>query len=202
MLAPAIERLLPAVFRAGVRPGSPLAAVLAVMEALHEPAERELASLDRVFDPRRAPDTFVPLLARWLDLDRLLEERPGGGRGRLTDSIELGRLRELTAAAAYLSRWRGTARGLKLFLETATGTPGFAIDEQVPLAPATEGQGLPRPFHLKVLVPEAAAPLLPLIKRIVELEKPAYVTFETEVGPPSPKPGRRRSGSPQPSPGG
>lgn len=201
MRAEAIERLLPAVFRAGAQPASPLAAVLAAMEALHQPAESRLAGLDLIFDPRRTPDAFVPLLARWLDLDRLLEERPGmahpgSGRpprdrsGRLTDTIEIGRLRELTAAAAYLSRWRGTAKGLKLFLETATGVQGFGIDEQV------LGQnGRPRPFHLKVLVPAAAAPQLPLVRRIVELEKPAYETFETEIALSPPKQARRRNGS-------
>ena len=63
------------------------------------------------------------------------------------------------------------------FLETATGVRGFAIDEQVP----GEG-GLPRPFHLRVHAPRETEPFRVLIERIVEVEKPAYVTYELVFG--------------------
>lgn len=170
-----IEPLLPAVFRRTLRPGSPLDALLAVMSGLHAPAEEVLAALDAAFDPRRAEDAMVPFLARWVDLERLLDDGSGRDtRGSLPTG--LGRLRELVAAAARLSQWRGTARGLILFLETATGVPGFAVDELVP-GPG----GLPRPFHIRVRVPAGAAPWRALIERIVAMEKPAYVTSELEI---------------------
>ena len=41
-----IERLLPWIFRRTVAPGSPLAAILEVMEVLHAPVEGVLAGLD------------------------------------------------------------------------------------------------------------------------------------------------------------
>jgi hypothetical protein len=85
----------------------------------------------------------------------------------------LGRLRELIAQAAFLSQWRGTSRGLLRFLEAATGVQGFAIDEQVP-----GPDGLPRPFHLRVRAPQTTKPYSVLIERIIEIEKPAYVTYE------------------------
>lgn len=159
---------------------SPLAAVLAVMEGLHAPCEAVLADLDRYFDPRRAPDDFVPFLARWLDLDRYMPQRAHPGAEPLPAGT--GRLRELVAEAAELSRWRGTTRGLVRFLEVATGVPGFTVDEAVP-----GGDGRRRPFHVRIQVPAAAAPQQRLVRRIVEGEKPAYVTWEMAIAAPDPE---------------
>jgi hypothetical protein len=127
----------------------------------------------------------VPLLARWLYLDRLLEERggPGGGPGTSATwdtlmTAGLGRLRELVAAAAYLAKWRGTAAGLRRFLEIATGESGFVIDERVPGV-----GGRPVPFHIRVVAPASTGPHRGLIARIIETEKPAYVTYELAFEP-------------------
>jgi phage tail-like protein len=174
----AIDRLLPLVYQRTIARGTPLDALLAVMEVLHEPSEAALRGLDAILDPRRAPDVFVPYLARWVDLDPLFgpaldelsvehQEQP--------ISTGLGRLRELVATAAELSRWRGTAKGLLLFLETATGVHGFEIDERVP-GPG----GQPRPYHIRVRAPAATADHRVLIERIIELEKPVHVTSELE----------------------
>lgn len=169
-----IERLLPDIFRRTSRAGNPLHAVLEVMEALQAPSEEALRDLDTYFEPRRAPDAFVPYLAGWVDLERLLAEGPSRPDAPPpTFPTGLGRLRELVAQAAYLSQWRGTPRGLLRFLETATGVQGFAIDEQVP----GEG-GLPRPFHLRVRAPRETEPYRVLLERIIEVEKPAYVTYD------------------------
>jgi hypothetical protein len=84
-------------------------------------------------------------------------------------------LRELVAAAAYLSKWRGTSKGLHHFLETATGASGFTIDEHV-----RDKDGRERPYHIKVLAPAETAPYESLLRRIIALEKPAYVTYELE----------------------
>lgn len=173
-----LEGLLPDVFRRTARPGSVLAALLDVMEAYHAPSEEILATLDSFFDPYRTPDDFVPYLAGWVDLLRFLDDVP---EGSYTDGITFaggtGRLRELIAAAAYLTRWRGTARGLVLFLETATGVPGFVIEEDVP-----GPDGRPLPFHLRVVAPAVAQAAAILIRQIVQMEKPAYVTFELVFG--------------------
>jgi hypothetical protein len=84
----------------------------------------------------------------------------------------IGRLRELVASAAYLSRWRGTAKGLQRFLRTATGENDFEIKENV---------DRPKLFHLVVIAPGPIRPHQGLIKRIVESEKPAYVTYELVI---------------------
>lgn len=165
-----IEQLLPEVFQRTIRPGNPLTAILEVMEVLHAPSEDVLANLEGFFDPYRTPERFVPYLACWVDLERFLV-RSATGEAYLPSG--LGRLRELIAAAAYLSQWRGTAKGLLVFLETATGIEGFAIGEKVLRADVP-----PRPFHVRIWAPAEALPYRDLIERIVEMEKPAYTTYD------------------------
>jgi len=176
-----IENLLPTIFRRAATEGNGvMGALLDAMEALHARAEDVLKNLDAFFDPRRAPDDFVPFLAFWVDLDRFFDES-FKGRGKLGQahepiSVGVGRLRELIHRAAYLSKWRGTEIGLEMFLETATGLPGFDVVQEV-----AGDDGQPRPFHIRVRVPEAARDHEALIARIVAAEKPAHVTYEIEV---------------------
>ncbi len=168
-----IERLLPSIFQRTLHEGGPLDGLLGVMEQLHAPAEGVLAGLDATFDPRRTRDEFVPFLARWVDLDRIFEpESDNAASTRPPISTGLGRLRELTAAAAWLSKWRGTARGMHRFLQTATGEAGFEIREN------KDSAGRPRRFHLVVTAPAALKTHRTLIERIIQSEKPAYVTAE------------------------
>jgi phage tail-like protein len=161
-----IEQLLPGIFQRTIQQGTPLFALLEVMEALPAIDEAALDQLDAFFDPYRAPDAFVPFLAGWVNLERLLLEVPEEFTATaLPLPSGMGRLRELVAAATFLAQWRGTAKGLLRFLETATGIQGFTIVE-------------PRPFHMRILIPQAAEPYRVMIERIIELEKPAYVTYE------------------------
>jgi phage tail-like protein len=177
-----IARLLPGVFQTAlhpvaagvVEPDRRLGAMLGVMETLHGPVETVLRDLDRYLDPRLAEPTFVPYLAGWVDLDWLLVADPSETVATTpTLASGLGTLRELVAAAAELARWRGTARGLLRFLDTATGVPGFAIEENV-----TGDDRRPAPFHLRIVAPVAASVYRPLIERVIVAEKPAYATYE------------------------
>jgi phage tail-like protein len=172
----AIERLLPEVFQRAVEPSSPLAAVLEVMESQHEPAEDALRHLPDVFDPRRTDERFLTMLAQWVDIARLNPQRGGevdlDWRPRAWP-IPTGRLRELIANAVQLSQQRGTASGLIRFLEIATGAEPYVLEERVP-----GEDGMPIPYHVRLIAPRAAQPLRELIERIVEQEKPAYVTWE------------------------
>lgn len=169
-----IERLLPNVFRRGVTPGSPLSAILEVMEGLHAPVEEVISRMDRYFSPYQTPDAFVPLLAQWVDLERFfLAETPEGVALRVPQ--EVGQLRELVAVAAQLSQWRGTRKGMELFLETGTGIAGFEIDEEV-----RDGEGSVRSFHIRVRVPADARRYRALIEKIVEQERPAHLTYEVQ----------------------
>ena len=172
-----IASLLPGVFQRTAQPKSVLAALLAIMEALHTPSEAVLRDLDGFFDPYRTADHFVAFLSGWVDLERLLVESPEERALTAVSPLPtgLGRLRELIAAAAYLAQWRGTRKGLQRFLETAIGIAGFEIHENV-----TEG-GLPQPFHIVVRAPPGSAPYRVTIEKIIEQEKPAYVTYDLVI---------------------
>jgi phage tail-like protein len=152
-----IETLLPAVFQAAVPGSGPLAALLEVMEQLHERSEADFATLERFFDPMAAPAEFVPFLGRMVHLD--LEVTTG-----------LDRLRALVARAAWLAHWRGTQRGLIEFLQTATGVDGFKVDE-----PSGNGE---KPFHILVTAPASLRDHEDMLERIIRQEKPAFVTHE------------------------
>jgi phage tail-like protein len=172
-----IEQLLPGVFQRTVFRGTPVFALLEVMEALHSSAEGALLGLDAFFDPYRTPDRFVPMLASWVDLDRLLPEGVGASSSEAASFASgLGRLRELVLNASYLSQWRGTSAGLHRFLETATGVAGFTIDESV-----VDDEGRPKPFHMHVRVPPEAHQYRQLIHLIIDMEKPAYVTYDVHL---------------------
>jgi phage tail-like protein len=171
MLTPQIELLLPEVLRRTCVPGTPMAALLAVMEAHHDPAEAILANLAEFFDPLQTPDRFVPMLARWVDLDRLNSD---GG-------IEVGRMRLLVSMAAVIARRRGTRAGLLQVLQIATGVAGIEVDEAVP-----DEDGAPRPFHIRVLLPAGADSMITVVETIVEQEKPAHITAEVAVAASAP----------------
>ena len=172
MRAVEIEPLLPEIFRRTLRDGGPTAALLNVMEELHGPADELLGRLDSFFDAYRTDDDFVPFLAWWVDLGRYLVEAPDRRSRHLPFPSGTGRLRELVRAASYLSQWRGTAKGLITFLETATGITGYVVVEN------EDAAGEPRPFHILVRAPAEAERYRVLIDRIIELEKPAYVTHQ------------------------
>jgi phage tail-like protein len=155
----AIERLLPAVYQQAATPGSPLVALLSVMEALHAPSEATLAHVDDLAAPYRAPDSLVPFLVRWVALDHVAPSRSG------EPSIPLYRLRDLAARGAVLAQGRGTAGGLCALLATVTGVPGFTVEEPPD-----------QPFHITVTVPSAAADQIDLVRRVVAAEKPAATT--------------------------
>lgn len=167
----AIERLLPAMYQRAATPGGVLAALLDVMETMHAPSEAVLASVEDLFAPYRTPDVLVPFLIRWVALDHIVPyPQPDPGS---VPAIPVGRLRDLVARSASIAQWRGTATGLCDILQTATGTPGFVVEE-----PADQ------PFHLVVRVPAGAAHHLDLIRRIVAAEKPAATTCAVLVPTP------------------
>ena len=156
--------LLPEVIRRGARPGSPLGALLDVMEAMHAPAETALRGLPSILDPQTTPDDFVPFLATWVGLDDVV---PDG----VEFEAGVGRLRQLVATSAARARRRGTLDGLRETLLIATGRSDITVDDA-----RRSPSGRVLPFHVDVVVPAAAAGLLDLVQRLVEHEKPAFVT--------------------------
>jgi phage tail-like protein len=173
-----LELLLPGVFQRTIGGSNPLVVFLELMEQLHAPSEWILEHLDEFFDPRRTTEPFVPYLAGWVDLAWLLldpSDDPYSTRVTLFPTGP-GFLRELVAFAAFHSMWRGTSLGLLHFLEAATGLSGFRIDEQV-----RDVEGRPLPYHIRVHAPKDAEPYRELIDLIVTHEKPAYVTYDSDL---------------------
>jgi len=165
-----IARLLPGVFQRTLPPdlheaADPLAALLTLMAAMQQPAEEAITDLAQYFDAHGAPEAWIYYLASWLDLEPLFRESPLSTEVHFAGG--LGRLRELIHAAIPLANQRGTYRGLQHFLQIATGLEEYHIRED-----------RTTPFHILVYYPPEATDLLPLIRRIVQLEKPAYVTYE------------------------
>lgn len=170
-----IKRLLPEVFQRTDQPGSALYAILETMEALTEPAEDILQQVPDYFNPYLSPEKFLPFLASWVDLDRFFPslQQPTIEQCSVPKQ-NYGNLRELILAAPKLSKLRGTSAGLKLFLETATGQTGFEIKEN------SEINGEKQAFHIEIIAQKKAKKHSSLIKRIIEQEKPAYVTYQLE----------------------
>lgn len=162
-----IVSLLPRVVQRSVVAGEPLDALLGAMAGLQEPTEQLAREVQQLARPWQAPEAMLPYLARWLDVDGVLGL---GGDGSYTLTGGSGQLRALLGSAAEIAQWRGTARGLALFLRSATGIDGFAIEETV-----LDDHGRPRPFVIRVIVPPAAADQRSVIDRVVALAKPAYV---------------------------
>jgi len=182
-----IAALLPEVYRRSLAPDTPLMIVLTVMERFLTPVEQAIAALPGALDADTAPPGFVPLLAAWMDLERLTPaDRLFGARGQAALAgwpAGIDQLRTLVRAAPELSRWRGTAQGLTRFLETATGQVGFLVQDRLPGT---------RPFHIRVTAPAAALSCRALIERIVAEEAPAACTTEIRflaAGQPSGAPG-------------
>jgi len=156
--------LLPEVIRRGAGPGTPLSALLDVMESMHEPAEAALLGLPAMLDPQSTRDDFVPFLASWVGLDDVI---PDGAEFEAGS----GRLRQLVATSAARARRRGTLDGLRETLAIATGRIDITVDDTV-----VGSDGGVQPFHVDVVVPADAVGLLDLVKCLVEHEKPAFVT--------------------------
>lgn len=177
MRADRAAMLLPEVIRRGAGPGTPLGALLDVMESMHEPAEAALLGLPAMLDPQRTRDDFVPFLASWVGLDDVI---PDGAEFEAGS----GRLRQLVATSAVRARRRGTLDGLRETLTIATGRNDLSVDDTV-VGP----DGGVLPFHVNIVVPADAVGLLDLVNRLVEHEKPAFVTATVILAPtPAPVP--------------
>ena len=152
-----ILRFLPEVVRRTAEAEDPLETLLVVMSAMQTPSEHVLDALDAAFDPMRADDPLVSMLARWVGIPA-------------TDGATTSASRSLVAQAAQLARYRGTTWALVRYLELATGVSGYEVAE-----PSEQ------PFHLVVMVPAAARAQEDRIRGIVEAEKPAYATYTLEI---------------------
>lgn len=174
-----VAALLPEVMRREVAAGGGAGALVDAMAMLASSVATSRDRIGAAIDPYACPDRFVPLLVRWVQLDRIFDREhalsPDPREHRT--SCDLARARELVAEAAACAQLRGTARGLRRMLTLATGCRAIEIDEHVP-----GDDGRPLPFHLRVTLPAEQRRHRGLVERIVRSEKPAYTTHEIRFG--------------------
>lgn len=167
---------------------------LKVFEQTFEPTVHTLDTLWAYLDPLTAPSSLLPFLAHWV--------------GWAFDApIHPQRQRILIRHALQIYRWRGTRRGLRFYLHLATGLPldehlltesakhigihetfsqGFVLGAARLTQDATLGGS--QPYHFSVcLRPEADYPIdEPIVRRIIEQEKPAFCTYDLVIDRPAP----------------
>ncbi|MFN9061163.1 MAG: phage tail protein, partial [Pseudanabaena sp.] len=139
-------------------------------------------------DPMLAPETMLPFLSHWVGWDT-------------GTTLGVERQRYLIKQAMQIYRWRGTRRGLRFYIHLFTGLPldehkpevekhisifeiigrGFVIGEAILGSNASTGGG--RPFHFVVRIRNDLQNSLdlPLIRRIIEREKPVFCTYDLEI---------------------
>ncbi|BAY40188.1 phage tail protein [Nostoc sp. NIES-2111] len=157
-----------------------------IFEQAYQPAIDSFNVMWANLDPLTAPKALLPFLAHWV--------------GWQIDSVwDLHQQRRLIRRAVELYRWRGTRKGLRLYLHLYTGLP---LDEDIanetekhisitePFGPSfvlgtaqlgsavlAGGQAYNfrvclRPHHPHINLNEQ------LIRRIIDQEKPAFCTYE------------------------
>ncbi len=159
-----------------------------IFETAYQPAIDGFNTMWANIDPLTAPQAILPFLAHWVAWD-------------FDPTWDTHQQRRLIRRAIELYRWRGTRKGLRLYLHLYTGLP---LDENIPnendkhisitepfgdsfiLGEAELGSAIlagGRPFHFVVhLHPEQPDSINEnLIRRIIEQEKPAFCSYELVI---------------------
>ncbi|MBD1897107.1 phage tail protein [Coleofasciculus sp. FACHB-129] len=162
---------------------------LKIFEETFEPTVQSMDLLWAYLDPLTAPTTMLPFLAHWVAWP-------------MDPRWSLNRQRYLIRQAVELYRWRGTRRGLRLYLHLYTDLP---LDEHLPEEADKHisieeifGQGFllgetrlgedsmlggGRPYHFIVhLRPERPGQVDEgLVRHIIDQEKPAFCTYDLDI---------------------
>jgi len=162
---------------------------LQIFEATLEPDVQILSNLWAYLDPLTSPTGMLEFLAHWVGW-------------QIQPYLSLEQQRNLIRNAIEIYRWRGTCRGLRLYLHLATDLPlddyvmnedekhigiyeffnsGFVLGETRLGYDAILG-GV-RPFHFTIrLRPEPDHPIQEaLVRTIIEQEKPAFCSYELMI---------------------
>lgn len=156
-----------------------------IFEQAYQPAIDSFNVMWANLDSLTAPQAFLPFLAHWV--------------GWKFDSVqEIPQQRRLIRRAIELYRWRGTRKGLRLYLHLYTG---LDLDEDIPneddkqisitepsgnsftlneaeIGNAVLGGGQAYHFVVKLRSQQPNTIHEGLIRRIIEQEKPAFCTYE------------------------
>lgn len=137
---------------------------LRIPEEIVAPVEEVLAEIDRYFDPRMAPPSFLPWLATWIDL-------------ALDENWPEQRRRQLIHEGTELYRWRGTRRGMITYLRIYAGVEPEIVEHR------TAAEGGPYAFSVILRVADVNQVDEARIRAIIEAEKPAHTTYRLRIEP-------------------
>jgi phage tail-like protein len=161
---------------------------LSIFEKAFEPSVQMLEMLWTYMDPLTAPQSLLPFLAHWVawPIDPRWDEL---------------QQRKLIRQAVEIYRWRGTRRGLRLFLHLYTGLPldeelsetqkhisieevfteGFVLNASMVGLDTILGGGKPFHFVVRLRSPHPETLDKIMLQQIIEREKPAFCTYELYV---------------------
>lgn len=179
------QKFLPAIYSQGDFIGR----FLKIFEETFEPTVQAMDVLWAYLDPLTAPESLLPFLAYWVAWP--MDRRWNVNQQRL-----------LIRQALELYRWRGTKRGLRLYLHLYTDLP---LDDDIPeesnkhiciqevsskgfvLSQTRLGQesiiGGGRVFHFVVTLRSSPGCFIDeeLVRNIIEREKPAFCTYQLYI---------------------
>ncbi|HEY90941.1 MAG TPA: hypothetical protein G4O07_03820 [Dehalococcoidia bacterium] len=150
---------------------------LKIFESILTPVEQTIGQIPLYFDPKLAPEEFLPWLAFWLDL--VLDQEWPAAKRRL-----------LIRRATELYQWRGTRRGLETYLEIYAGVRpvitehygGISLGEESRLGMNTiMGDGRAHCFTVTLNIKDSPAVNEEKVRAIIEAEKPAHTVYELQI---------------------
>jgi phage tail-like protein len=166
---------------------------ISIFEKTFEPTVQMLENMWAYLNPLTAPESLIPFLAAWVAWP-------------MNSQWDLAQQRQLIQNAVEVYRWRGTRRGLRLYLHLYTELP---LDEHLPESEKhisieevfTEGfilnsasmgidtmLGGSHPFHFLVRLRSESPNKIDIeqVQALIEREKPAFCTFELYIDPINP----------------
>ncbi len=131
----------------------------------HEGLEETIADLSTYFDPRKAPDEFLPWLANWTAFT-------------LRSDLQPDRQREFIANILQFYRWRGTKENLRNLLSIFTiGLPTVTEGTN-----SETGEQAPHYFEVTITLDRAPQAVidrqLQIARALIDLEKPAHTSYQ------------------------
>ena len=159
-----------------------------IFEEAYQPVIDSFSIMWANLDPLTSPRKLLPFLAQWV--------------GWQVDSVwDLPQQRRLIRRAVELYKWRGTRKGLRLYLHLYTGLPldenltnesdkhisitepfghSFILND-AELGNAVLGGGKAYHFVVRLRSQQGQNIHEELIRRIIEQEKPAFCTYELYI---------------------
>ncbi len=143
------------------------------IEATLDPIVAILDSLPAYFDPEHAPSDVLELLAGWMGI-------------ALDETQPLAHRRDVVRQAAELSRWRGTARGVRLALTLSFPDVPLRVEDRggVRWTPDQESAPVPAPSFVVYCDEPVPEDVQAAIARCIEAFKPVGVAYRLRVRSP------------------